>query len=146
MARGSLTKEEMEILRQNKYVSYVEEKQITYTNEFKFHFIQEYINGKKPTQIFVDAGFDPQILGSKRIERAAYRWKKSYMAGTLGKYDTGYNQRKRDEEIEKIQKRFGYRHYLEHLGTLYEEIENLKEENKVLREKIIVITEKIESS
>ena len=42
------------------------------------------MQGKKPTAIFKDAGFDVKVLGSKRIERACARWKESYEAGTLG--------------------------------------------------------------
>ena len=42
------------------------------------------MQGKKPTAIFKDAGFDVKALGSKRIERACARWKESYEAGTLG--------------------------------------------------------------
>ena len=42
------------------------------------------MQGKKPTAIFRDAGFDVKALGSKRIERACARWKESYEAGTLG--------------------------------------------------------------
>jgi len=48
--------------------------------------MKEYLNGKKPTQIFREAGFDPAILGSKRIERSSARWRESFAAGTLGMY------------------------------------------------------------
>ena len=84
MGRGNFTKEEMEILLRNPYVSDVNEKSISYSTEFKFLFMEEYIEGKRPTQIFRDAGFDIRILGSKRIERACARWKESYQSGTLG--------------------------------------------------------------
>lgn len=84
MGRGNFTKEEMEILLRNPYVSDVNEKSISYSTEFKFLFMEEYIEGKRPTQIFRDAGFDIKILGSKRIERACARWKESYESGTLG--------------------------------------------------------------
>ena len=84
MGRGNFTKEEMEILLRNPYVSDVNEKSISYSTEFKFLFMEEYIEGKRPTQIFRDAGFDIKILGSKRIERACARWKESYQSGTLG--------------------------------------------------------------
>ena len=86
MARGRLHQEEIEILRSNPYVSDVDENRIIYTNEFKRLFIKEYQEGKKPTQIFREAGFNPKVLGSKRIERAAHRWKESYASGSLGTY------------------------------------------------------------
>lgn len=84
MGRGNFTKAEMETLLRNPYVADVNEKSISYSTEFKFLFMDEYIKGKRPTQIFRDAGFDIGILGSKRIERACARWKESYQSGTLG--------------------------------------------------------------
>ena len=78
MARGILTEEEIKILSQNKYVEIVSSHSIKYTYKFKCHFITELQAGKKPTQIFREAGLDPAILGSKRIERATARWKESY--------------------------------------------------------------------
>ena len=69
MGRGNFTKAEMETLLRNPYVADVNEKSISYSTEFKFLFMNEYIKGKRPTQIFRDAGFDIGILGSKRIER-----------------------------------------------------------------------------
>ncbi|MFR2316296.1 MAG: HTH domain-containing protein [Terrisporobacter sp.] len=55
--------EEIEKLSINKYVKNVTEKGITYTNEFKLHFIAEYEMGKTPRHIFEDAGFDIDIVG-----------------------------------------------------------------------------------
>lgn len=89
MGRGNLTQEEIKILLKNPFVQMIDNNRIIYTNEFKQHFIKEYLAGKGPTQIFVEAGFDSKILGSKRIERAAARWRESYVAGSLGKYDDG---------------------------------------------------------
>lgn len=73
MGRGKLTKEEMKILVENPYVVEVNEQRIGYSEEFKRYFMQEYLAGKGPTQIFREAGFDKEIIGSKRIERAASR-------------------------------------------------------------------------
>ena len=87
MGRGRFTKEEIRELRENPYVSAVSETRIIYTNEFKHKFIEEYMNGRKPTEIFREAGFDVKALGSKRIERACARWKESFYAGTLGMYE-----------------------------------------------------------
>ena len=84
MGRGNLNEEEIRTLRENPYVVDVNERGVSYSKDFKFLFIKEYMQGKKPTAIFRDAGFDVQALGSKRIERACARWKESYEAGTLG--------------------------------------------------------------
>lgn len=86
MGRGKLRDEEVRILRNNPFVADVCEHHVVYSNEFKHLFMEEYKKGKSPTQIFREAGFDPKILGTKRIERAAARWRESYESGTLGLY------------------------------------------------------------
>ncbi len=87
MGRGKLTAEEIEILQRNPYVVKATEKSVVYTNKFKEHFIEEHSLGKKPSQIFIEAGFDINMLGSKRIERACARWREAHAAGTLGQFD-----------------------------------------------------------
>ena len=64
------TEEEIEYLSSNIYVESVNEKQITYTIEFKQFFVREYMNGKGPTLIFESVGLYKRILGAKRIEKA----------------------------------------------------------------------------
>lgn len=83
MGRGNLSEEERLILKQNPHVREVKVNCIMYTDEFKLHFMKEYIAGKGPQRIFREAGFDVKILGSKRIERAAARWKEAYAANSL---------------------------------------------------------------
>lgn len=65
MGRGKLTPEEQETLRRNPNVAKVTGSSIVYTNAFKMHFVEEYVQGKKPQEIFVNAGFDADVLGSK---------------------------------------------------------------------------------
>lgn len=77
------TEEEIEYLSSNIYVESVNEKQITYTIEFKQFFVREYMNGKGPTLIFESVGLYKRILGAKRIEKATGRWMKAYENGTL---------------------------------------------------------------
>ncbi len=89
MSKKFFSEEEKHILGKNIYVKRVSNKAITYTDEFKIHFIAEYNNGKTPRCIFKEAGFNIDILGMRRIDMAASRWKKSYIAkGVLGLRDT----------------------------------------------------------
>lgn len=83
MSRGRLTDEEVKILGKNPYIKSVTYDRIQYTREFKRHFMREYLAGKGPTRIFREAGFDTEILGYKRIERATAHWKEAYHAGRL---------------------------------------------------------------
>lgn len=104
MARGKLTPAELLALHNNPYVIDANETRIIYSNEFKFHFMQEYNKGLKPTQIFADSGFDIHALGDKRIERAASRWKQSYSSGTLGAYDDPQVRKETAEKNKKCKK------------------------------------------
>ena len=85
MAQVNFTTEEIKILNDNPYVLEVSKNHIFYSRNFKELFIKEYMDGNSPTQIFRRCGLGPEILGAKRIERAAYRWKKAYTEGELGK-------------------------------------------------------------
>jgi len=89
MSRITFSKEDIERLNQNPYVKRVSEKSITYSDEFKRMFIEEYLRGSTPRTIFIDAGFDVEILGVKRYEQAAARWIKAYNKdGIVGLRDT----------------------------------------------------------
>ena len=58
---------EQEQLKCNPNVQAVSEKAITYTDEFKRHFIAENEKGKFPREIFENAGLDVELIGIKRI-------------------------------------------------------------------------------
>lgn len=75
MGKGMLTNDELILIKQNPNVSKATQRQIFYTEDFKESFRKAYGEGKGPTQIFREAGFDPKVLGYKRIERAAARWR-----------------------------------------------------------------------
>lgn len=75
MNRRRFTDTEVERINDNPYVDNVTAARITYSDEFKEHFVREYMDGKRPTQIFRDAGFDVKLIGYKRIERATARWR-----------------------------------------------------------------------
>ena len=108
----------------NPYVVEVNERRIVYSEEFKRFFMREYLAGKGPTQIFREAGFDKEVLGSKRIERAASRWKERYFTGKLsGNEKTQVDVQKVFNRIQKMQK----------------QIQELQNENEMLKEQIQLI-------
>lgn len=91
-------------LENNKNVLRVSECSITYTDEFKQIFIEEYMSGKFPREIFQENGFDIKVIGLKRIQRAANRWKDLYKKdGIIGLKDNrkGTNGRPRLRELSK---------------------------------------------
>ena len=83
MARGMLSSAEMDVLKKNPYVEDVNRQRILYTYEFKCFFIEQYLAGKRPVDIFRQAGFDVAMLGEKRIERATARWRAMYAANGM---------------------------------------------------------------
>ena len=104
MSKKIFSDKDIEILSNNKYVLNVSKKAITYTNEFKIHFIAEYNKGKSSRTIFEEAGFDSNMIGFKRIDCSSSRWRKAYKEnGVLGLDDTRRNSsgRPRKRELTK---------------------------------------------
>ena len=84
MEQKRFSPDEIEILSRNRYVKWVNEKTIKFTDEFKERFIDEYYNlGKGPTEIFLRAGFDTDMIGARRISKCSEYWRKSYEEGTF---------------------------------------------------------------
>ncbi|MCK5779587.1 MAG: helix-turn-helix domain-containing protein [Psychrilyobacter sp.] len=89
MSKKLFTEKEIKILSKNKNIFKISSKSIVYALEFKEKFIEEYSKGKLPRIIFQENGFDIEILGIKRVEQSAQRWKKSYNRdGLLGLKDS----------------------------------------------------------
>lgn len=89
MSKKTFSSAQIKKLSKNKYVKNITEKGITYTNEFKMHFIAEYEIGKTPRQIFENAGFNIDIVGIERVKSSSRRWRKSYNdKGVMGLDDT----------------------------------------------------------
>ena len=89
MTKKLFTKKEQEQLKCNPHVQAVSEKAITYTDEFKRHFISENEKGKLPREIFEEAGLNIELIGVERAKAAGKRWRKAYRkAGIEGLQDT----------------------------------------------------------
>lgn len=149
MGRGRLSSDEIRLLSENPNVLEVSENRIIYTNEFKKLFMEEYLSGHKgPTQIFRDAGFDTAVLGSKRIERAAARWRESYAAGSLGAYKDGeirHRELMEDPDLtDKEKKKLTLQQANRKLSKKQRQIEMLKQENEMLRKHIHLLLTKQE--
>lgn len=89
MSKIIFTKQEIKTLQNNTNVVRVNERSITYTDAFKHKFLDAYLAGKLPRHIFEENGFDVAVIGMKRIEQSAYRWKKAYEKdGSIGLTDS----------------------------------------------------------
>ena len=77
MSEKLFTDEEIKILKQNKYVKRVGPKGITYTDEMKHFAISEWEKGVTSTQVFINAGFEPRMIGDYRVKSSMRRWKRT---------------------------------------------------------------------
>lgn len=106
MSKKLFSSKDIEILSKNKYVKKVSEKGITYTDEFKRLFISENEKGKFPRDIFVECGFDIDVIGLKRIQSAGSRWRSAFRRNGIEqlqdtrKFNTGRSTEK-DLSLEK---------------------------------------------
>ena len=103
MSKSELTIKEIAALKKNKYVVNVSETRITYSEEFKARFIREYLDGRKPTEIFRDAGFDVAMLGSKRIERSSARWREMYLPDAVHKTKITNREKNREKRVSVVE-------------------------------------------
>jgi hypothetical protein len=78
MTKNHLTLNQQNQLKKNPYVKAVSDKAITYTDEYKQLFIRENEAGKLPRQIFEQTGFDIEMIGMTRVQKAGNRWRTAY--------------------------------------------------------------------
>ena len=111
MSKVIFNDKQIKVLAKNPNVLRVSDKAITYSEEFKNKFIEENSKGILPRKIFEDNGFDIEIIGLKRIEQSAARWREKYAdMGVLGLKDSRTSNSGRpllreltvQEEIERL--------------------------------------------
>ena len=72
-------------LELNPNVESVSDRSIQYTGDFKVRAVLENQEGKGPSQIFEEAGFDLTVIGRVKAKSALERWRKTYQTyGTEG--------------------------------------------------------------
>lgn len=85
MSKQLYSNSEMKQLEANPNVIRVSDRSITYHPHFKKVAIREYQNGKFPTQIFEEHGFDLSVVGKKQPKRCLKRWRETFEKhGDLG--------------------------------------------------------------
>ena len=141
MGKSELTKKEIAALKKNKYVVNVSETRITYSEEFKARFIREYLDGRKPTEIFRDAGFDVSVLGSKRIERSSARWREMYLPDAVQKTKVTNREKSREKRVSVVEDTISglkqqMTKYDQNAKEAWKIVEELKQERENLERKI----------
>lgn len=85
----TFTLEEAAYLRSLPAVKEVSASRITYANWFKVECVRRYLKGEPARRIFREAGLEPSLIGSKRIERCVSRWKSDgFIMGEAAKEKT----------------------------------------------------------
>lgn len=85
MRKKLFSKSQIKALEKNPNVIRVTEQSITYNPEFKVKAVRETLTGKPPAQIFLEHGFNLDIVGKDIPRKRLYQWKQIYNeSGELG--------------------------------------------------------------
>lgn len=76
MKRKPYTVQEKEALLKSNAIEKIANSSATYSKEFKLFAVGEYLTGKTPLQIFIEAGIDVNILGREQPKKCLSRWRK----------------------------------------------------------------------
>lgn len=99
MRSQAFTDEEVKVLRENKYTAFVSNSSIRFTLEFKEMFLQKKTEGVPARRIFLEAGYDVDILGTSRIKNISKRIPKEASA-PCGLHEGYHIHRKRHEDAD----------------------------------------------
>lgn len=131
MTNRKFTQDEINILAQNPYVISVCATKISYSLAFKKFAIKQAQEGLKSPEIFLSAGFDPEMLGKPRMYSALKSFKKE-AASSEGLHEPrGKSKEERlaefaKEDFEKKHTKVALRELQQKIVHLEQEIEFLK--------------------
>lgn len=131
MTNKRLTPEELEIVRQNPYVVSASSAKITYSLVFKKFALEQSRNGIPSPQIFLMAGFDPEILGKPRMYAAVKSFKREAASPEGLREPRGKSREERldahaKEDLAKKQTKTAIRELQDRVNHLEQQIEFLK--------------------
>lgn len=124
LGKNYFTDEQLKALLKNPYVKAASAKAITYTEEFKEHFVAEYEAGKTPSEILRNSGFDVNALGQDRIDNISRRFR------NMSKREEGFiDKRKYSAGRPSIKSLTSD----EQIARLQHQVKYLKQENEFLK-------------
>lgn len=92
MTKVKFTKEQIKELSKNKNIAKCSDKSITYNNDFMIKAVKQYYDEYLvPKEIFIQAGFNLEMIGKDTPGHCLDRWKKKYQ----NKGDIAFNQENR---------------------------------------------------
>lgn len=78
MSKNFYTDFQIKELEKNSNILSASDRSISYSPEFKIKAVHEYKQGKSPSQIFIEHGFNLEIIGSKQPRRCLQRWRDTF--------------------------------------------------------------------
>lgn len=124
MKRKPYTVQEKEELLKSEAIEKVTNSSATYSKEFKVYAVGEYMTGKSPLQIFIEAGINVNILGREQPKRCLNRWRKihdKYGINGLLQENRGIGSSGRPSK---------------NVLTTEEKLKKLEQENEILKEQV----------
>ena len=138
MSKIIFNEHQRRILEANPNVKAVSDRVIQYTPEFKVKAVKENLQGKGPSQIFVESGFDLMVIGSDKPKETLKRWRKTFQLygdegffeERRGKGSTGRPPSKDLSAEKKLEKAEARIKYLEAENELLKKLEELERQAK----------------
>ncbi|HAF0292677.1 TPA: IS3 family transposase, partial [Salmonella enterica subsp. enterica serovar Typhimurium var. 5-] len=65
-------------LKKNPNVTSASERSISYSPKFKIKAVKQYKQGRIPSQIFIEHGFDIEMIGKEQPKRCLRRWRETF--------------------------------------------------------------------
>ena len=77
MSKSKFTPEQLQILLQNPSTKSATENQIRFTKEFKDGLLTAMLNGTTPEEYFSQKGYDPAVIGLRRMQNVVHSVRKA---------------------------------------------------------------------
>lgn len=141
MSKNIYNEFQIKELEKNPNVLSVSERSISYSPEFKVKAVTDYKCGKTPSQIFIEQGFDLDMIGKDQPKRCLKRWRDSYerfgevgfLTERRGKGSTGRPSSNHPSVEEKLRKAEARIKFLEAENDFLKKLEEL--ERQALKKK-----------
>lgn len=128
-------------LEKNPNIDHVSDRSISYKPEFKVKAVEDNLAGKGPLDIFIEHGFDVNIIGSEKPKQCLKRWRRSYekygadsfFTERRGKGSTGRPSSKEltvEEKLKKAEARIAFLEMENDFLKKLEELERQAKKNK----------------
>jgi transposase len=141
MSKNIYNEFQIKELEKNPNVLSASERSISYSPEFKLKAVKDYKMGKGPSQIFIEQGFDLNMIGKEQPKRCLRRWRDTYerfgedgfLTERRGKGSSGRPSSKQLSVEEKLRKAEAKIKFLEAENDFLKKLEEL--ERQALKKK-----------